>query len=104
MYIPLDETDVQTLRTLLAYGVTQPPVLAVPAQKLLTVLDNCEKTAADPLAVRYGAVAKDSFHEDGELEFDDVPTVSFSEEALLAAGIAGAFVMAWQWVDANDLL
>lgn len=44
----------------------------------------------------YAEHAAKNLHRDGELEFDDVPKVSISEDG-------GAYVQAWVWIDREDV-
>lgn len=44
------------------------------------------------------AKARDKWLQEGELEIDDKPIVSISEDQ---GGVAGAYVQAWVWVDAD---
>jgi hypothetical protein len=45
--------------------------------------------------------AREAYEEEGVLEFDDLPAVSFAEDGV---GIVGAYVSSWSWVGLADIV
>lgn len=95
MHISLTQENRDTLRALLEYGAQRPPVLGVPSQKLLDKLTAAENDLTDPRAQAYIKAARENYHADGELEFDDETMVSMGSDE-------GAYVMAWKWIENGE--
>lgn len=92
MWINLSEIEMKMISARI-FALTSPEGEKL-KQKIDAALNQPEDERVE--AELYREVAVDKFEDEGELEFDDVPAISFGDDK-------GAYVMCWCWVSEDNL-